>query len=255
MVLPGERRGQSYIRLAVDLSTMRKVTLRLPTKAATDLGVVNPRFFRHNESLEVLQAFAAGDAVTQVVRIRRKDRLPPNAEIEGRRGELLGRYALRHFEVIDRDEARRAVTALVTWKMSEDLAALVREFGGDVVPTEPFVVGAVETTVSFYAADERLPAVYALLDGLGIQYRVSAVRASRGDANALAGLTERQRSLLELAHRLGYFETPATCSLARLAAVSGVSRAAVSKMLRRAEARLLAATFGALHAAKPRRGG
>ena len=224
---------------------MRKVTLRLPTKAATDLGVVNPRFFQHNESLEVLQAFAAGDAVTQVVRIRRKDRLPPNAEIERRRGELLGRYALRHFEVIDRDEARKAVTALITWRMPKDLSALVREFGGDVVPTEPFVVGPEETTVSFYAAEERLPAVYGLLDGIGVRYRVSAVRSTRGERSALAGLTDRQRALLELAHRLGYFETPAKCSLARLAAISGVSRAAVSKTLRRAEAGLLAAVLGA----------
>ena len=218
---------------------MRKVTLRLPTKAATDLGVVNPRFFQHNESLEVLQAFAAGDAVTQVVRIRRKDVLPPNAEIERRRGELLGRYALRHFEVIDRDEARKSVTALLTWKMPKDLAALVREFGGDVVPTEPFVVGPEETVVSFYAAEDRLPAVYGLLGGLGIRYRVSSLRTSRADGGPLAGLTDRQRSLLELAHRLGYFDTPAKCSLDRLAGVVGVSRAAVSKTLRRAEARVI----------------
>jgi len=60
---------------------MRKVTLRFPTKAATDLGVVSARFFRNNESLEVLQSFAAGDAVTQVVRIRRRNALPPNAVI------------------------------------------------------------------------------------------------------------------------------------------------------------------------------
>jgi len=222
---------------------MRKVTLRLPTKAATDLGVVNPRFFRNNESLEVLQAFAAGDAVAQVVRIRRKDRLPPNAEIERRRGELLGRYALRHFEVIDRDEARQVVTALITWKMPKDLAALVREFGGDVVPTEPLVVGRDETVVSFYAAEDRLPAVYGLLGELRIRYRVSSVRRSQGNSGPLAGLTDRQRSLLELAHRLGYFETPARCSLDRLAGILGVSRAAVSKTLRRAEARVLSAAL------------
>ena len=223
---------------------MRRVTLRLPTKVATDLGVVNARFFRHNESLTVLQAFAAGDAVTQVVRIRRRGPLPPNAEIEGRRGELLGRYALRHFEVIERDEDRRDVTALITWKIPRDLAALVREFGADVVPTEPFVIGSEETVVSFYAAEDRLPVVYALLGDLGIRYRVSSVRGAPGTPAPLAALTDRQRTLLELAHRLGYYETPSRASLARLAAITGVSRAAVSKTLRRAEARLLAAMFG-----------
>lgn len=234
---------------------MRKVTLRLPTKAATDLGLVNPRFFRHNESLEVLHAFAAGDAVTQVVRIRRKGKLPPNEGIERRRGELLGRYALRHFEVLARDEARDEVTALITWRIPKDLAAIVREFGPDLVPTEPFVVGPEETIVTFYAADERLPVVYGLLDDLHIRYAVSAVRPFRGERGPLAGLTDRQRTLLELAYRLGYFDTPARTSLAKLAQIAGVSRAAVSKTLRRGEARVLAASFGTGgQAAKPTAG-
>src|SRR3989304_6038203 len=107
---------------------------RLPTKAATDLGLVNPRFFEHNESLEVLHSFAAGSAVTQVVRIRRKGELPPNEQIARRRGELLGRYALRHFEVLGRDEARGDVTALITWRISRDLAAIVERVGGGPVP-------------------------------------------------------------------------------------------------------------------------
>ena len=223
---------------------MRKVTLRLPTKAATDLGLVNPRFFEHNESLEVLHSFAAGGAVTQVVRIRRKGELPPNEQIARRRGELLGRYALRHFEVLGRDEARGDVTALITWRIPRDLAAIVERFGADLVPSEPFVLGPEETIVTFYAAEERLPVVYGLLDDLRIEYKVSAVRPFRGERGPLAGVTERQRSLLELAFRLGYFDTPARTSLAKLAKIAGVSRAAVSKTLRRAEARLLESVLG-----------
>jgi hypothetical protein len=224
---------------------MRKVTLRLPTKAATDLGLVNARFFRNNERLEVLQAFAAGDAVTQVVRIRRRGALPPNAEIERRRGELLGRYALRQFEILERDERKNEVTALITWKIPKDLAAIVGAFGTEVVPTEPFVIGPDETVVSFFASEDRVRIVYGLLEDFSIQYKLSAVRPFRGDRGPLAALTERQRAVLELAHRLGYYETPAKTSLQRLARITGVSRAAVSKTLRRAEARLLAAILGA----------
>jgi hypothetical protein len=230
---------------------MRKVTLRLPTKAATDLGLVNSRFFEHNESLEVLHSFAAGGAVTQVVRIRRKGELPGIEQIARRRGELLGRYALRHFEVLARDEARGVVTALITWRIPRDLAAIVDEFGADLVPTEPFVLGASESVVSFYAADERLPVVYELLDDLRIEYRVSRVRPFRGDRGPLAAMTERQRTLLELAYRLGYFDTPSRTSLAKIATIVGVSRAAVSKTIRRAEARMLETAFGGRQAGKP----
>ncbi len=223
---------------------MRKVTLRLRTKAATDLGLVNPRFFEHNENLEVLHSFAAGGTVTQVVRIRRKGELPPNDRIERRRGELLGRYALRHFEVLAQDEARREVTALITWRIPKDLAAIVEEFGADLVPSEPFVIGPEETVVTFYAAEERLPLVYGLLEDLRIEYKVSAVRPFRGDRGPFAAMTERQRSLLELAYRLGYFDSPAKTSLSKLAKIAGVSRAAVSKTLRRAVARLLESVLG-----------
>src|SRR3990172_11895744 len=139
---------------------MRKVTLRFPTKAATDLGVVNARFFRNNESLEVLQSFAAGNAVTQIVRIGRRNALPPNALIERRRPELLGRYALGHFEILARDEARNEVMALIAWRIPRDLKTILAEFRSDLVPTEPFVVGPKETVVSFYPAENRVPAGY-----------------------------------------------------------------------------------------------
>jgi predicted DNA binding protein len=222
---------------------MRKVTLRLPTKAVTDLGFVNPRFFRHNERLEVLQTFGAEDAVSQVVRIRRRKALPDPSQIEGRREGLLTRYALRRFEVLDRDEDRREVTALITRTLADDLRTLLRELGSEVAPARPFVLGPEETIVTFYAADERLPLIYALLDDLRIPYEVASLRAFRGERGPLSELTERQRLLLQLAYRLGYYDTPSRTSLARLARIVGVSRAAVSKTLRRAQARLLAAVM------------
>ncbi len=233
---------------------MRKLTLRLLTKAVVDLGLVSPRFFAHNESLEVLHTFASADSVSQVVRIRRKGPLPSTAEIERRRGELLGRYALQGFEVLDRDDAREEVTALITRRIPHDLAALLREVGSEVVPGQPFIVGPRETILTIYAAEGRLPVVYGLLGNLGIRYEVASARVYRGERSSLGDLTERQRATLELAYRLGYYDTPSRTSLARLAKIAGVSRAAVSKTLRRAEARVLAATFGGQvsQAAKPR---
>jgi hypothetical protein len=233
---------------------MRKVTLRIPTDAVVRLGVIERRFFDSNASLEVLHTFAAGDSVSQVVRIRRKGALPPTLEIERRRGELLGRYALRHFEVLDRDEASGEVTALITRRISGDLASLLREIGSEVVPARPFLVAPEATVVSLYASDSRLKAIYGMLADLGIPYAVESARAFRGERSPLAELTERQRGLLELAFRLGYYDSPARTSLDRLAKIAGVSRAAVSKTLRRAEAALLGALLGATEGAAKRTG-
>src|SRR3989304_9293762 len=96
----------------------------------------------------------------------------------------------------------RKVTLRFPTKAATDL-------GARRVPTEPFVGGRKETVVSFYAAENRLPVVYDLLEDLSIRYKISAVRAFRGDRGPLAALTERQRGILELAHRLAYFRTPA----------------------------------------------
>lgn len=219
---------------------MRKVTIRIPTKALVRLGLISDRFFKHNESLELLTTFTAGESVSQIVLIKRRGVLPPNEEIERRRGELLDRYSLYGFEVLRRDEGSREVTALITRPVPEDLGSLLRELGSEVAPARPFLVEAEETMASFSASEEKLQTVHALLNSMEIPYEVKAVQTFKGVTTPLAELTDRQRGLLQLAYRLGYYETPSRISLSRIADLVGVSRAAVSKTLRRAQARLLA---------------
>jgi predicted DNA binding protein len=57
-------------------------------------------------------------------------------------------------------------------------------------------------------------------------------------------LTRRQRELLSLAFQLGYYESPAKVSLDRLGQLVGISRAAFSKHLRRAEKKVLETVVG-----------
>jgi predicted DNA binding protein len=52
-------------------------------------------------------------------------------------------------------------------------------------------------------------------------------------------LTDRQRELLEIAVRQGYFEVPRDCTLATLAEGVGIDTSTASEVLRRGEARLL----------------
>src|SRR3989304_3386788 len=118
----------------------------------------------------------------------------------------------------------RKVTLRFPTKAATDL-------GARRVPTEPFVGGPKETVVSFYAAENRLPVVYDLLEDLSIRYKISAVRPFRGDRGPLAALTERQRGILEPAPPPGYFDPPAKTSLAKLARITGVSAPAVGTAL------------------------
>lgn len=74
------------------------------------------------------------------------------------------------------------------------------------------------------------------LDSLGMQYELQSI-VSAPETEQL--LTDRQRELLELAVREGYFEVPRECSLATLAERADADKSTVSTVLRRGEANLV----------------
>ena len=52
---------------------MKRVEVTVPLRLLEDLGIVTARFFRHNESVEVLQSFILRSRVAALfVRIRRR---------------------------------------------------------------------------------------------------------------------------------------------------------------------------------------
>lgn len=221
---------------------MRLVTLSLATDGLQALGLFPSRFFRHNESLEVLQAFRlAGTDVTLLVKILRRDRGPSEAEV-ARQGEALKRrYGLEHFELLGVEEERNAYTVLLRVSMTEGMGEMLRGLGPDLLPARPFLITEPKSLVSFYATDTQLAAVRDLMNAAGLAYSIArSRRVSDRDLRPLGALTERQMHLLRLAHRLGYYEVPAKIRLAHLAEIAGVSKAAVSKQLRIAEGKIFA---------------
>ena len=225
---------------------MKLTTLSVPTARLAELGMFPARFFRHNASLEVLQAFRlGGDDLTLLVRIQRKGRGPTEREVERQGAELRERYGLRHFELLSSDPQAREYTVLLRVSMTEGMGEMAHRLGADLLPAQPFVVREADTLISFYATDAQVARVRELLSLLGLEYRVvRARRVAKEVQGPLGALTERQRHLLQLAQRLGYFETPARTDLAHIAAIAGVSKAAVSKQLRSAERKILTSLIG-----------
>lgn len=221
------------------------MTISVPTGRLVDLGLVPGRFFVHNESLEVLQAFRlAGEDVTLLVRIRRKVPGPSGGVVDGRAAELRERYGLKHFELIGVDDEALEYTVLLRITMMDGLGELFGGLGADVLPARPFTVEEDVTLVSFYATDSQLRTVRDLLDGLNLPFEVERSRRVSGrEIGESRNLTERQRHLLQLAHRLGYFDSPAKTDLSRLAEIAGVSKTAVSKQLRSAVRKVLDDVF------------
>ncbi|TLZ55788.1 MAG: hypothetical protein E6K17_05050, partial [Methanobacteriota archaeon] len=102
-----------------------------------------------------------------------------------------------------------------------------------------------EAKVALLASETALPRLRDALDRVGAPYRVRAVRtAPAATWQPLAKLTARQRDLVQLAYRLGYYDSPARVGLNRIAGLVGISRAGLSKHLRVAERKVLDAAFG-----------
>jgi predicted DNA binding protein len=88
------------------------------------------------------------------------------------------------------------------------------------------------------ASREQLAAFRDELEAGGIDYRLVRI-ASADDGSTV--LTERQREVVELALDRGYYETPRACTLAELAEQLAVDKSVVSRLLNRAEGRLVRA--------------
>jgi len=229
--------------LAVYLSTgvVKRVEFRVPVGALYDLGVLSRRFFRNNERLEVLQTFQLRTGVlTHILRVHRRGPWRPMAEVEQMRRELVARYDLSDFEILSTEPRRREYVALVEHRVPPSVSAALSDLGPGLLPAEPITVTEREAAVALYVAEPRLGRLRSFLRDLGIPIRVRSVRPAQSDAwEPLASLSPRQREILQLAFRLGYYDSPARASLSRIGALAGISKAAVSKNLRAAERKLV----------------
>ena len=223
----------------------RHVTVELPSRRLIDAGVVPRAFFQHNDSLEILHVYAFQPRERVLLpRVVRSGPPLSEAQIQRRRESLRRRYRLRDFEILRVEEGGRAYVALLRQRNPGLLEAILEELGAGATPTTPTVLRRETTTLSFIADEATEKEVYALLDGVSPGWSLRSRRLERAERAAAADLTPRQREVLGLAWNLGYFDVPARADLARLAAITGLSRNTVSQHLRRGLRRILRNQLG-----------
>lgn len=88
---------------------------------------------------------------------------------------------------------------------------------------------------------DQLAAFRAELDAADIAYRVEQIETERETTDGL--LTERQREVVDEALAAGYYDVPRECSLTELAAQLGVDKSVASRILQRAESRVMQSRF------------
>src|SRR6267143_3764950 len=211
-------------------SGVKRVKLTVPTQAAFDAGILPPRFFDHNKRLVIMRVFAvAQNSAILIAEIDRRETLYDAKEIKKMREELLERYQLEHFEVIEVDEERKAYTVLLRARVPDILEDAWKSVGTEAFLDGPVVITPESVSGSFMVLGNGQKPLE-LLDSLSVPYQIKEVRRGpKGSEDA--ALTREQRALLRMALDLGYYEVPARVNLTQLARFTGVSKAAMSKKL------------------------
>lgn len=225
---------------------MKRLELTVPISLLEDLGILSARFFRHNDRLEILQSFLVRPKVAAMfIRVFRGGPFKDLPGVAREAHDIARRYRLKRFEVVSADPDQGEYVAWIEWKVPPSLMERLESGLAGVVPLEIARAGPKEVRVSLLASEEALPRVRGLLTDLGTPYRVKSARSgTSASVQPLADLTGRQRNLLGMAYRLGYYDSPARISLARMASIVGISKAGVSKHLRAAERKIMAAIIG-----------
>ncbi len=92
---------------------------------------------------------------------------------------------------------------------------------------------------TFVGSDVQLREILARARQRRLRYRVVALGAARFGTSPIDRLTERQRTVLRAAHRLGYFDSPRRTDARSLARALGIRAATTVEHLRKAEKRTL----------------
>lgn len=122
---------------------------------------------------------------------------------------------------------------------------IVTAHGGEI---EQACVEATTTTMTVQfpdgtAFDPVLAALTDQFDDVAVREFTTSVTDTDEDSDPLAGLTERQREVLEVAYRSGYFEKPRATDATGVAETLDIARPTYDEILRAAQRNLLTELF------------
>ncbi|MGC2289949.1 MAG: helix-turn-helix domain-containing protein [Thermoplasmata archaeon] len=221
---------------------MKTISFEFKTEDLEAIGLIPHGFFSRYEEVELLETLRLERGWRlQLLRVRRRGPLRTAAELARESRRIRRLYGLESLELVERRPRTRDYIVLVRQRNPATIARLLTVAGGEITPIAPFRADPTRTVASFYGEDAALRKVVARLTREGMPFQV--LRTSGRPYGGPAGseeLTDRQRRIVSRAWAMGYYAVPRRLSLTRLARLTGQSPPALSKMLRRAEGRLVA---------------
>ncbi|WP_207592881.1 helix-turn-helix domain-containing protein [Halomontanus rarus] len=108
-------------------------------------------------------------------------------------------------------------------------------------PTTPVVARDGYLFIEFVMPESKMAAMWEALDERNVTYEVLSITEGY---DVLDALTARQREILTVAIKWGYYDSPRGCSLTELAEELGVNKSVISGVLHRAEGKIIKDAIG-----------
>lgn len=108
-------------------------------------------------------------------------------------------------------------------------------------PTTPVVARDGYLFIEFVMPESKMKAMWNSLDERNVQYEVLSITEGY---NVLDSLTARQREILTVAIKRGYYDNPRACSITDIAEELGVNKSVISGVLHRAEGEIIKDAIG-----------
>ncbi|MFX1481837.1 MAG: helix-turn-helix domain-containing protein [Promethearchaeota archaeon] len=209
---------------------MRKVIIELKTNP--QFRQAQQDFFNKIESIEGLELFRVdfkGGETLMLTDFRMKEgysiedaEIPPEATI------------LSVLEVKD-----DVYTCLMKLKPYAELDSIVKRFDINAVWDTPLKATEDRRVYSAIADQENMKKLLSAIALIGEVEKTSFHKATYGVHGILSCLTARQKEILILAKKMGYYEYPRKTSSEELAQIVGISKASTIEHLRKAEVRIV----------------
>ena len=150
--------------------------------------------------------------------------------------EALERWDAGTVEILHRDED----TVVVTFGGQPPEGYFVSE-DIEYHPTTPVVARDGYLFIEFVMPESKMAALWESLDERNVKYEVLSITEGY---SVLDSLTARQREILTVAIKRGYYDNPRGCSLTGLAEELGVNKSVISGVLHRAEGEIIKDAIG-----------
>jgi predicted DNA binding protein len=128
---------------------------------------------------------------------------------------------------------------LIKAKYYRSLSSLAKKFNIDIIWDTPSIFTKDKMTVSVTGNEENLKKIHDLFKKVGTVHKISFVKSLYNEQTILSCLTEKQREILIVAKKNGYYSYPRKINSQELSEKIGLSKPTVVQHLRKAEVRLV----------------